>query len=498
MTVREAMTMSANLRIPKSVSKDLKRERVEDLISLLHLNKVSDTQIGDERIRGVSGGEKKRVCIGTELVTNPSILFLDEPTSGLDSFTAYSVMRFLKRIASTGRTVVATLHQPSSEIFHLIDDLMLMASVDYFASQGYACPQYCNPADFFFMSIFHQINPASANTVNIEASDDDVWPITSEGRAFHEQTRNPRTGGFTREDAKFKSTFLDQLPLLFKRYVRNSIRDPSVLGFKCLQVVLFATLFSMIYWKIPQRDQDAQIQDRAGVLFFFVLSLIMSNAMAVLMIFSMEQAVFERENHSGLYGLPAYFFARMAIEIPIYLAMPILLVPCTYFIFGLHPGIDHFFTMMLICALITGLGMSIGLVAASNFRQITVALAVVPLFTLPMMLFAGLFVNLSGMPAWIQWIKWLSPMKYGFVALMKNEFYGLQVGCGERVPTEQCTVRSGTEVLKSLGLEDQGSLWMNTGLIAAYWLALMMISYLGLWRFVRSRRAGRNTKMTNK
>jgi ABC-type multidrug transport system ATPase subunit len=93
MTVREAITMSANLRMPKSVSKDLKRERVGDFILLLHLNKVSDTQVEDERVRGVSGGEKKRVCIGTERVTNPSFLFLDEPTSGLGSFTAYNVMR---------------------------------------------------------------------------------------------------------------------------------------------------------------------------------------------------------------------------------------------------------------------------------------------------------------------------------------------------------------------------------------------------------------------
>ena len=142
--------------------------------------------------------------------------------------------------------------------------------------------------------------------------------------------------------------------------------------------------------------------------------------------------MFERENHSGLYGLPAYFFSKMAIEVPIYLFMPVILVSLTYFVFGLNPGITHFLTTALVCALLAGLGMSIGLVAASNFRQLTIALSVVPLFVLPMMLFAGLLVNLSGMPVWIQWIKWLSPMKYGFVALMKNEFDNLDVGCGKQ------------------------------------------------------------------
>jgi ABC-type multidrug transport system ATPase subunit len=105
-----------------------------------------------------------------EMVINPSILFLDEPTSGLDTFTAYSVVTTLKDLASQGRTVVATIHQPSSDIFMLFDDLLLLSegrvvyygeakdAVSYFARAGYECPQYMNPSDYIFVIYaFHSI-----------------------------------------------------------------------------------------------------------------------------------------------------------------------------------------------------------------------------------------------------------------------------------------------------------------------------------------------------
>ena len=100
-----------------------------------------------------------------EMVVNPSILFLDEPTSGLDTFTAYSVITTLKDLAAQGRTVVATIHQPSSDIFNLFDDLLLLSegkvvyygsakdSIEYFSQLGYKCPQYMNPSDYIFASI---------------------------------------------------------------------------------------------------------------------------------------------------------------------------------------------------------------------------------------------------------------------------------------------------------------------------------------------------------
>ena len=93
---------------------------------ILGLIKCADTYLGNNLIRGVSGGEKRRTSIGVELLTNPSIIFLDEPTTGLDSTTALNLMQFLNRIAKNGRTIISTIHQPSSEIFNQFDRLIIM------------------------------------------------------------------------------------------------------------------------------------------------------------------------------------------------------------------------------------------------------------------------------------------------------------------------------------------------------------------------------------
>ena len=111
--------MSARLRLPPTMSNEDKAARVDSVLSLLNLEKSQNTFIGDSITKGISGGEKKRVAIAMELITNPPILFLDEPTTGLDryviilidSYTAYSVVKLLQQLAKSGRTIVATLHQ---------------------------------------------------------------------------------------------------------------------------------------------------------------------------------------------------------------------------------------------------------------------------------------------------------------------------------------------------------------------------------------------------
>lgn len=92
------------------------------------LTKARNTMIGGEYFRGVSGGERKRVNIANEILTNPSLIFLDEPTSGLDTSTALSIMQMLKGMAQSGLTIVTTIHQPSSQMWNIFDNLMVCSS----------------------------------------------------------------------------------------------------------------------------------------------------------------------------------------------------------------------------------------------------------------------------------------------------------------------------------------------------------------------------------
>jgi ABC-type multidrug transport system ATPase subunit len=138
-----------------------KLQRVEEVIKMLHMEKCADTVVGDAGARGVSGGEKKRLCIGMELLTEPKFLFFDEPTSGLDSSHALLVAKCMRDLCRSGVTVISSIHQPSSQIFELFDDLLLLDegnvayfgpqadSVSFFSSLGFDCPISWNPADFF-------------------------------------------------------------------------------------------------------------------------------------------------------------------------------------------------------------------------------------------------------------------------------------------------------------------------------------------------------------
>lgn len=163
LSCREVLTFSAHIRLPASFSNEKRAEKVNKIIGQLGLQKCADTIVGGNLIRGISGGEKKRLSVGVELVTSPTLLFLDEPTSGLDSHMAYNLFEHLTVLKNESNcTLVTTIHQPSSKLFADFDLLLLLSegrifyfgpvsgAVDYFASHcRLRCPVYSNPAEYF-------------------------------------------------------------------------------------------------------------------------------------------------------------------------------------------------------------------------------------------------------------------------------------------------------------------------------------------------------------
>ena len=162
LTVAETLWYTALLRLPRALGAGEKRAQAEAVARELGLAKVAHSMVGGVRgVRGLSGGERKRVSIGLEMLVDPSLLLLDEPTSGLDSTTAARIVGTLRRMAADGgRTVVVTIHQPSSRLYHMFDKVLLLSAdgrpiyygraadaLYYFASVGFASPLSLNPAD---------------------------------------------------------------------------------------------------------------------------------------------------------------------------------------------------------------------------------------------------------------------------------------------------------------------------------------------------------------
>ena len=162
LTVNNVLLHSANMRLPSSLSSAQKKKKVVQTIEFLGLGQVINTVVGDEETRGISGGQRKRVNIGMEIVADPSVLFLDEPTSGLDSSTALELCEILKRLAIKNKmTIAAVVHSPSPQSFSQFDDVLFLGKGGkmvyfgptkgvrhYFRELGFECPRDVNPADF--------------------------------------------------------------------------------------------------------------------------------------------------------------------------------------------------------------------------------------------------------------------------------------------------------------------------------------------------------------
>lgn len=171
LTVTETLVFTALLRLPKKLTTQEKITHAEAVIDQLRLTRCKNIIIGGPNLRGVSGGERKRVSIGQEMLINPSLLFLDEPTSGLDSTTAQRIALTLWELARGGRTIVMTIHQPSSRLFYMFHKVLLLSEgnslffgkgsevMDYFNSIGFSPSVAMNPSDFLL---------DLANGINIE------------------------------------------------------------------------------------------------------------------------------------------------------------------------------------------------------------------------------------------------------------------------------------------------------------------------------------------
>lgn len=241
LTVEETLMYAARLRLPPSLTAAAKQDVVDGVMAELGLESVRNTYIGNWFIRGVSGGQRRRVSIGCELVVNPTLLFLDEPTSGLDSAAAFHVMSAVRRLASGCRTILAVIHQPASETFELFDKLCLLAAgdcvyfgdasraADMFAAAGLPVPSTRSAPDHFL----HVINrDFESEDVDVEKNIShlvDTYRTSklSAGVKAHVEELHA-SPGVKYEVASDQPGWFAKTGVLTQRAVTNGIRDFGV------------------------------------------------------------------------------------------------------------------------------------------------------------------------------------------------------------------------------------------------------------------------------
>ncbi|XP_010258617.1 PREDICTED: ABC transporter G family member 11-like [Nelumbo nucifera] len=502
LTVREAVYYSAQLQLPDSMSRSEKKERAEMTMRELGLQDTMNTRIGGWGSKGLSGGQKRRVSICIEILTRPKLLFLDEPTSGLDSAASYHVIKRIADLAQQDeRTIIASIHQPSSEVFELFHNLCLLSSGrtvyfgpasaanEFFALNGFPCPTLRNPSDHFLRTINKDFDQ------DIEQGSDGLKMTTEEAinilvRSYKsseicQQVRTRvaelyKKGGKTLEKKGSQASFFTQSLVLTRRSFVNMYRD---VGYYWLRFAVYISLclcVGTVFYKIGH--SYGSIQARSSVL-MYIASFITFMAIGGFPSFVEDMKIFERERLNGHYGVGAYVMGNTLSSIPYLLLVSAAPGAIAYYLVGLQRGIEHFvyFTLLLfICTLLVESLMMIIASVVPNFLMGIISGAGIQGL---MMLNGGFFRLRDDIPNpfWRYPIYYISFHKYAFEGFYKNEFEGLTFPSNQG---GQPILMSGNEILrKTLQMDMDYSKWVDLAVLLGM-VVLYRLIFLGIIKFV--------------
>lgn len=509
-TVKEHLYFQSQLRMDKDIPKELRQERVQEVMQEMGLLKCADVKIGEPgKIKGISGGEKKRLAFASELLTNPSLMFLDEPTSGLDSYMASNILLTLKQLTKRGRSIICTIHQPSSQLFELFDKLMLIsegrvayigpadqASV-FFTSCGHPLPQNYNPADHFIKAL--AIEPGKEQETR-EKSDSicDLYEGTQEAAYVNNiiQENNVNQNGAMYEEESFpnlspyKAHWGRQFVMLMWRCGLHNLREPAVFKIRLMQIIVLSIIYSLAYWQ--QKMNQAGVSNLNGAMFLMQLQMTLGFIFNVVMIFPSEFPVYLREHFNGVYRADVYFLCKTLVEIPQFTILPFIFTALMYWTIGFYSSASAFFICFGCNFMVCNVSVSFGYLLSTAFNNTAKAIAFGPLFITPCLMIGGFFVNAATIPIYLAWLKYVSWFTYANEILVVNQWYNVEhLDCEYQNMTAKC-FSSGKEVIASLSYQD-ANLTFDFVMLLVLMVVFRLIAFLLL--LIRSIK---NYKLTSK
>ncbi|KAJ5921329.1 CDR ABC transporter [Penicillium verhagenii] len=427
-TVREALEFSALLRQPEHVPKEEKLAYVDTIIDLLELHDLADTLIGTIG-EGLSVEQRKRVTIGVELVSKPSILiFLDEPTSGLDGQSAYNTVRFLRRLADAGQAILVTIHQPSAQLFAQFDTLLLLAKggkmvyfgdigenactvKDYFAQYGAPCPISSNPAE-------HMIDVVTGGIEEVKDKDwHQVWLDSAENSAAMTELDSivssaaAKPPGTLDDGNEFATSLWTQIKLVTHRMNVSLLRNTNYVNNKLELHIVSALLNGFSFWRLGNSVGALQLKMFTIFNFTFVAPGVINQLQPL---FISRRDIYDaREKKSRMYSWKAFVVGLIVSEFPYLCLCAVSYFVCWYYQTDLPRASKNvgatFFIMLIYEFIYTGIGQFIAAYAPNP----TFAALVNPLIVNSLVLFCGAFVPQTELNVfWKYWFYYLNPFTY--------------------------------------------------------------------------------------
>ncbi|XP_023120629.2 ATP-binding cassette sub-family G member 8 [Amphiprion ocellaris] len=455
LTVRETLSFVAKLRLPTHFTQAQRDQRVDDVIAELRLRQCAHTRVGNDYVRGVSGGERRRVSIAVQLLWNPGILILDEPTSGLDSFTAHNLVITLSCLARGNRLVLLSVHQPRSDIFQLFDLVVLLSSgsavycgaardmVPYFTALGYPCPRYCNPSDFYvdLISIDRRSPEREAECLDkarvlsehfmekVRDTDDHMWKPAGTNAALTQADSPQQPSSVKGENVITISKESNALPggvhqftILIKRHMYNDFRDLVTLLVHGFEALLMSLLVGCLYYGAG--EDRLTTQDTVALLYMIGALTPFAVVLDVIAKCHTERAMLYHELEDGMYSVTSYFFAKVLGELPEHCVFTLVYGLPIYWLAGLNEAPDRFLLNFLLVWLMVYCSRAMALFVAASLPTLqTSAFMGNAVFTV-FYLTGGFVISLENMWLVASWLSHVSFMRWGFEGMLQVQFRG--------------------------------------------------------------------------
>ncbi|KAI9192853.1 hypothetical protein LWI28_028478 [Acer negundo] len=439
-TVLESLLFSAWLRLPTDVDVETLRAFVEEVMELVELTSLRGALIGLPGVDGLSTEQRKRLTIAVELVANPSIVFMDEPTSGLDARAAAIVMRTVRNIVNTGRTIVCTIHQPSIDIFESFDELLFMKRGGELIYAGPLGSKSCELVKYFeavegVPKIKSGYNPAAwmlEVTAPVEENrlGVDFAEIYRQSNLFQRNkelveslskpSANSKELNFP---SKFSQSFSEQfLACLWKQNL-SYWRNPQYTAVRFFYTTIISLMLGSICWKFgSKRETQQDLFNAMGSMYLAVLFIGITNAGAVQPVVSIERFVSYRERAAGMYSALPFAFAQVVIEFPYVFAQTVIYCSIFYsmasFEWTALKFIWYIFFMYLTMLYFTFYGMMTTAITPNH----NVAAIIAAPFYMLWNLFSGFMITHKRMPIYWSWYYWANPVAWSLYGLLTSQY----------------------------------------------------------------------------
>ncbi|KAH4609607.1 hypothetical protein HBI38_123760 [Parastagonospora nodorum] len=530
-------------QIPGGISRSRYAEHLRDVImAMFGVSHTVNTKVGNDFVRGVSGGERKRVTIAEATLSFAPLQCWDNSTRGLDSANAVEFCRTLRTQCDVfNATACVAIYQSPQAAYDLFDKVTVLYegrqiyfglakdARGYFERLGFECPTSQTTPDFLTSMTSpseRRIRSGFENTTPRTSDDfarfwkesperqqllhdidqyDNAHPLDGLDHKHFAHARDLEKSRHQRKKSPYNLSYWGQIKLCMWREVQRIKNDPSV-PLTMLTVNFFeALIIASIFYNLSASTESFFL--RGGVLFMMVLLNAFGSLLEIMSLYA-KRTIVEKHNRYALYHPSAEAVSSMIVDLPYKITNSFVVSSTLYFMANLRREPGPFFFFMLVAFTMT-LAMSMFFrLFASMTKTIEQALAPSSIVLLLLAMYTGFAIPVQYMRGWASWLRWLNPVSYGFESVMVNEFNGRRFECSTFVPSgpsyeniapEQrvCAVQgsqpganyvSGTDYVETAFQYSYGNRWRNYGIIVVMTVALL-VAHLVMSELVASERS---------